>query len=609
MSPSGMRAAGRGGTTVAVGAVSHDQTAILAVWAGALLLFAWGRWRFDLVGLLALVAAVLLGAVPSEGAFTGFADPAVAAVAAVLVISAALRDSGLLDAPRPAFALLPRWTGLEVGVIGGVTAALSAVMNNYDAYSAMLPAARATVRRSRRSPAPLVAALGAASLLGGLVTVIGTPPNLLISSLRREAEGAPFGAFAFAPVGGAVAVAGVLFLAVAWRLLPHEQRRERDEETSLPGDSYTSEVAVPAGSPLVGRTVAALRARAERTVAVAAIIREDYRRIVPRSDFEIAAGDVLVLNCEPDALQALMERAGSLIVGSGTAGLDPDRIGVVEAVVTPTSELVGRSPGEAGLDERHRVGLLAIGRHGGTIAARLRRTKLRAGDVLVLQGELDAMGPTLSTLGCLTLAERRLRLGRQRRIAVPALLLGGALALSASGLLPLAVALLCAVAALVGLRIVTMTEVYGSVAWPVVVLFGTLLPVSAALRRSGAADVLAENLAPLVQGLPAGWAVAITLAIALLASTLVNGAATVLTLGPVAVSLAERLGVSADPFLMAVAVGASCDFLSPIGSRANILALGAERNAARPPWRLGAALMLIVAIVGTAAILTVWPLR
>ncbi len=589
--------------------MTHDQTAILIVCAAALLLFAWGRWRFDLVGLLALVAAVLLGAVPAETAFAGFADPAVPAIAALLVVSAAVRNSGILDAPRPLFALLPRWTWLEIGVIGGVTAALSAVMNNFDAYAAMLPAARGTVRRSRRSSAPLVAAIGAASLLGGIVTVVGTPPNLLVASLRRDIVGAPFGVFDFAPVGGAVAVAGVLVLALAWRLLPREQRRDRDEETSLAGDSYTCEVAVPAGSPLVGQTVAALRARAERTVAVAAIIREDYRRIVPRRDFEIAAGDVLVLNCEPDALQALMERAGSRIVGGGVAGLDPDRIGVVEAVITPTSELVGRSPAEAGLDARHRLALLAIGRRGATIAARLRRTKLRAGDVLVLQGEFDVLGPTLSTLGCLTLAERRLRVGRRRRFALPALLLAGALALSAVGVLPLAVALLCAVAALVGLRVFTMTEVYGSVAWPVVVLFGTLLPVSAALRRSGAADLLAGHLASLAQGLPAGWTVAMTLVVALLASPTFNGAATVLMLGPVAAGLAERLGVAADPYLMAVAVGASCDFLSPIGSRANILSLGVERNAARPPWRLGAALMLVVAVVGTAAILTVWPPR
>ncbi|WP_237476488.1 SLC13 family permease [Lichenibacterium dinghuense] len=589
--------------------MSHDQIAVLAVCAAAALLFAWGRWRFDLVGLLALVAAVLLGAVPADAAFSGFADPAVAAIAAVLVISAAVRDSGLLDAPRPLFALLPRWTGLEVGVIGGVTAALSAVMNNVDAYTAMLPAARATVRRSRRSPAPIVAALGAASLLGGLVTAIGTPPNLLVSSLRREIVGAPFGVFAFAPVGAAVAGAGVLFLAVAWRLLPREQRRERVEETALAGDSYTSEVAVPAGSPLVGQTVASFRARAERNVAVAAIIREDYRRIAARRDTEIEAGDVLVLNCEPDALQALMERAGSLIVGGGTAGLEADRIGVVEAVVTPTSELVGLSPGEARLDERHRVGLLAIGRRGAAIAARLRRTKLRAGDVLVLQGELDAMVPTLSALGCLTLAERRLRLGRRRRIAVPAALLAGALALAAAGALPLAVALFCAVAALVGLRAFTMTEVYNSVAWPLVVLFGTLLPVSAALRHSGAADLLAGHLAALAHGVPGGWTVALTLLAALVVSPLVNGAATVLLLGPVAAGLAARLGFAADPYLMAVAVGASCDFLSPVGSRNNILALGGERNAARPPWRLGLALMLVVAAVGTAAILFVWPVR
>ncbi|MGI4801131.1 MAG: SLC13 family permease [Janthinobacterium lividum] len=590
--------------------MTTEQVSILLVCAGALVLLAWGRWRFDVVGLLALVAAVLCGAVPADGAFAGFADPAVPAIAAVLVISAAIRNSGLLDAPLRLLAVLPRVTGVEVGALGAIAAALSAVMNNHDAAAALLPAARATVRRSRRSPAPLVAALGAASLLGGLITVVGTPPNLLVASLRRQVTGAPFGVFDFAAVGGLLAVAGVVFLAVGWRLLPRDQRQDRDEESSLVGESYTSEVAVPEGSPLVGRTIAALRAGADRDIAVSAIIREDYRRFVPRGDSEIAAGDVLVLNCEPDALQRLMERSGSLIVGGhGTAGLDPERIGVVEAVVSPGSELIGVSPGEIGLDDRYRVSLLAIGRRGGNLAARLRRTKLRAGDVLVLQGELDVMGPTLTALGCLTLAERRLRLGRQRQIALPALLMAGALALAAAGFLPLAVALLCAVALLVVLRVATMGEVYGSVAWPMVVLFGTLLPVSAALRRSGAADVLASHAATLLDGVPAAWSVVLTLVLALALTPLVNGAATVLMLGPVAAGLAARLGLSADPYLMAVAVGASCDFLTPTGSRGNILSLGLDRTAARPPWRLALSLTAVVAAVGVPAILFFWPLR
>lgn len=590
--------------------VTAHQTAILIVCAVALGLFAWGRWRFDVVGLMALAAAVLSGAVPGDAAFSGFADPAVAAIAAVLVLSAAIRDSGLFYAPLRVLSALPRVTGLEVGVVGAVAAALSAVMNNHDAYAALLPAARTSVRRSRRSPAPLVAALGAASLLGGLVTVVGTPTNLLVSSLRRQTTGAAFGVFDFAPVGGVLAVAGVLFLAVGWRLLPLEQRRERDAESALTGESYTSEVAIPAGSPLVGQTVAGLLARADRDIAVAAIIREDYRRIVPRAGSEIAAGDVLVLNCEPEALQRLIEQAGSFIVGGrGTAGLDPERIGVVEAVVSPGSELVGASPGDIGLDERYRMSLLAIGRRGGQLAARLRRTKLRAGDVLVLQGELDAMGPALGALGCLTLAERRLRLGRRRRVALPALFMAGALGLAAAGLLPVAVALLCAVTLLMVLRIVTLTEVYGSIAWPVVVLFGTLLPISAALRQSGAADLLAAQLAGPAGGLPAPWTVGATLLAALVATPLVNGAVTVLMLGPVAASLALRLGLSPDPYLMAVAVGAACDFFTPVGSRGNILSVGSGRAAGRGPWRLAVCLTLLVALVGTPAILSVWPVR
>lgn len=587
-----------------------SQTSILLVWAAALVLFAWKRWRFDVVGVLALLAAVLSGVVPGDDAFAGFADPAVVAVAAALVLSAAIRDSGLLDAPLRILAALPRVTGIEVGLIGGLGAALSSVMNNHDAYAVLLPAVRTSVRRSRRSPAPLVTALGAASLLGGLVTIVGTPPNLLVSSLRRQASGVGFGPFAFAPVGAVLAIAGVAFLTLGWRLLPREQRRDRDEESSLVGESYTSEVSVPSGSFLVGQTVADLRRRTVRDIAVSAIIREDYRRFVPHRDTEIQAGDILVLNCEPDALQRLMERAGSFLVGGrGTARLDAERVGVVEAVVSPGSELIGASPGEIGLDERYRVNLVAIGRRGGQIAARLNRTKLRAGDVLVLQGELDSMAPTLGALGCLTLAQRRLRLGRHRRRAVPVALLAAALALTAAGLLPIAVSLLCAVALLMILRISTMGEVYASVAWPMVVLFGTLLPVSAALHRTGAAGLIATYAVSFLGGVPAALIVAMTLVVALMMTPLVNGAVTVLLLGPIMLDIAANLGVSADPFLMAVAVGASCDFWTPIGSTTNILSLGADRKAARMPWRLALSLSVMIAIIGSAAIVTVWPVR
>jgi di/tricarboxylate transporter len=590
--------------------VTHPQLSVLLIWAAAFVFFAWKRWRFDVVGIVALLAAVLCGVVPGDDAYAGFADPAVIAVAAVLVLSAAIRDSGLLDAPLRVLAALPRVTSLEVGLIGGLGAALSAVMNNHDAYAVLLPAVRTSVRRSRRSPLPLAAALGAASLLGGLVTIVGTPANLLISSLRRQATGVPFGPFAFAPVGATLAIAGVAFLTFGWRLLPREQRRDRDEDFSLTGESYTSEVVVAPGSFLVGQTVGDLRARAVLDIAISAVIREDYRRFVPHRDTEIEAGDILVLNCEPDALQRIMERAGSMIVGGrGMARLDPERIGVVEAIVSPGSELIGASPGEIGLHERYRVNLVAIGRRGEQITARLGRTKLRAGDVLVLQGELDSMGSTLGALGCLTLAQRRLRLGRHRRQAVPALLLAGALALAAAGLLPIAVALLCAVALLMVVRISTMSEIYGSVAWPIIVLFGTLLPLSAALHRSGAADLLATHVALLPAWISAGWIVVATLLLALIMTPIVNGAVTVLLLGPIAISVAAKLGVSADPFLMAVAVGASCDFLTPLGSTTNLLSLGTDRKGARMPSRLALTLSLLVAVVGSAAILIVWPLR
>ena len=572
---------------------------MLAIVALATVFFAWGRWPADLVAVVALVAAVLLGVVPMNQALRGFGDPALVTLAAVAVMSAAVRGSGLFDFPVRVIDLLPKRAGLRVGLASALVAAASAFLNNADAAASFMPAAQSTARQTGRPLNLLALILTLASLVGGTATLIGTAPNILVSTVRRNAIGADFGIFAFAPVGVVLAVAAVLLLLVFWRVLLPATERATEQEAILRDATFTGELLVPPDSPLIGQTIAAVQSRGESRVRVAAVIREDFRRLTPRPDWVIEPNDVLVLACMPETLQHLMETTGLRIAGgAGTSATDPEQTAVVEAVVTPASTLVGASGGSSRLDDRHRLGLLAIGRHGSRPPVRLRRARFRAGDVLVLQGELGTMAETLANLGCLPVAERRLRLSRRRFFLVPALILAGALALSVAAMVPVAVALLCGLAVLVLLRLITLPELYATVPWPTLVLVGALLPFGAALRSTGIADAL-------VGGLPAGFMTAPPLvlvgsvvALSLLATLLVRSIPAALLLAPVVLSLAAQRGVAADPLLMAVAVGASCDF-GTAGGRPRLRQVG----------RFWLPLLVAVALIAPPTILLFWPLH
>ncbi len=584
-----------------MGAVTpaQSQAALAAVLAVMLALFAWRRWRHDVVAVAGLLAATVLGLVPAGRMLSGFSHPAVAIVPALLVLAAGLRSSGLLAAP---VRLLAPWLGrpgVQVAALGGMGASVAAALGAHGAAAAFGPAPAQALRRSGNWPSPAMGPISFALTLGGLATLVGTVPNLLVSELRRDMVGVGYGLFAFAPVGLALALAGIAFMAVAWRLLPHPRQDTASRPVAL-ADGYVSEVHVPAASPAVGLSVAELERRGDGAVRVAAVIREDYRRLPPRPDLLLEADDVLAVSSGLDALQRFVERLQLRIAGtSHGAPLDPERMGVVEAVVTPASRMVGQSYAGGGLGGQ--LSLLGIGRSGGAPPMRLHRVKLQAGDVLVAQGELASMAPLLTQYGCLPLAERRLRLGRRRQALAPALLLVGALALAAAGTAPLVLALLGAVVLLVVLRNLSLEELYASVDWSQVVLLGALLPVSAAIRDTGLTGLAAGWLAEVAT--PAA-AVALVLAGALALAPLITGIAAALLLAPVAAGLAAPLGASVDPFLMALAAGASCNFLTQALAPAPP-GWGREPGA----WRLGLPLTLLVFALGLPLVLLAWPLH
>lgn len=527
--------------------MTGPQAALAAILVVALASMGWNRVRADIVAVAALLGAVVAGVVPAARLLAGFSEPVILVVAALGVIAAGLRGSGVLAGPVRMLAPVLERVGAQVALLGGMGAMLAAAVGRSGAQSAFLPVP-GQVLRARFWPSPATVPVGLAVVVGGMATPLGSPATLL-------AAGAGLGLLDFVRVGGPLAAGGLIILAVAWRLAP---RRAADAAQRQSEDRFVSEVHVPAGSPAIGRALSSLQRGGP--LGVVAVVREEFRRMAARPSLVIEADDVLVLSAGTDRLQQVIEQLRGRIAGAGDAR---DSLGVVEAVVTPGSRMIGLSAADGGLTAA-RIGLLGIGRDGGVPLMRLGRVKLRAGDVLVLQGELERMPAVLASLGCLKLAERRLRLRRAQRALVPGAAVLGVLAALAWGV-SLPVAVLAAVLVLLVAGSVGAGELYDGVDWPLVVSLAAALPLGTALAQTGLAESMADGMVQAVSAPALAWVAAVLAAG--LAGAAAHGPVAAVLLLPVAGALATRLGVPGEPFIMAVAVGASATFRGLGGGR------------------------------------------
>ncbi|UFN46829.1 SLC13 family permease [Roseomonas sp. OT10] len=603
-----------------------DQGLAFGLMAATIGLFVWGRLPYDLVALAALLAGLLLGLVPAEKAFSGFSDDVVVIVAAALVVSHAVARSGAVEVMlRP---VAPRLTtvAMQVPVLAGATMLLAMVTKNVGALAILMPVAMQIARRTGTSPGALLMPMSFAAMTGGVVTLVGTAPNIIMSRVREQMTGEPFRMFDYTPVGLGICAVALLFLAVGWRLLPGGRRGGASMEAAFTIGHYTVEAGLPEGSEAAGRTVAELEAMAEGEVRVSAILppgdaapgkpdggRPPGESGPPTPDRVLRAGETLLLRGEPAELERLVSQAGLRLGEDTVRREDPDTeqddMQVIEGVVTAESPLVGRSPSALSLRSRHGVSLLAVSRRGTQhIREALSRLRLRTGDVVLLRGLAATMPENLGEIRVLPLAERDMALGRGRRSWIPLGVLAGAMALVAAGALPVAVAFFGAVVALLLLRVMTTREAYEAVDWPVVVLLAALIPVSGAIERTGGTELLAGWLDAVLGGLPGMVALGATMLAAMAVTPFLNNAATVLVMGPIAASLASKLGLNPDPFLMAVALGAASDFLTPIGHQCNTLVMGPGGYRFGDYARLGLPLSLLVLAAGVPLIAFFWPL-
>ena len=594
------------------------QTTVLLILAGLFLCLVWGRWRYDVVAFAALLAAVVAGVVPAREAFSGFGHPATVTVAAVLIISRALTSSGATDWIARAIAPAARKATSHVAALAGVAAVMSSFMNNVGTLGIMMPVALQSAAKAKRAAAVILMPLSFGSILGGLVTLIGTPPNIIVANYRGEISGEPFGMFAFTPVGGITALAGVAFVALlGWRLVPASKRRRAAGAALFDIENYLAEVRVPEESGIVGKTVAELEEEiGDIDAQIVALVRNETRRVAALGRQRLRAGDILAVEAGPEELDRLVAALGLELTDSkgkatGKAKsslLESEDSALVEAVVGPRARIEGRTPSSLRLPRRFGVRLLGVSRQGRPHRGRLKTFRFRVGDVLLLHGEADHLPDAVARLGCLPLAEREIHFGRRASARPLVAIFAVAIVLASVGLVPIPIALGLAVVVMVAANLIPPRDLYEGIDWPVIVLLGALIPVGGALETSGATDLVASAILAATAGLSPVVVLILVMIVTMTLSDILNNAATAVVMAPIGVGLAERLGVASDPFLMAVAIGASCAFLTPIGHQNNALIMGPGGYGFGDYWRMGLPLEALIVAVSVPMILLIWPL-
>ena len=586
-----------------------DQVSIFALLAVTILAFIWNRWRYDVIAGIALLTAVYLDLVDAERAFAGFSHPAVITVACVLVISKALQNSGLVEVFLRFLSGARSTTTTQIAANCGIVGLLSAFMNNVGALALMLPVTIRDAEKSRRRVSRILMPLSFASLLGGLVTLIGTPPNIIIATFRQENLGEPFSMFDFTPVGLVVAVCGFLYIVtVGWRLIPVNRETEV-EDGRFQIARYTTEARVSKNSSLVGSTIRDLENICDNEVTVMAIIRHKRNRLAPSIAEKILEDDILVLQGDSESLQPLFEVPGLVHIGEEDVAnvlLQSEDVKIVEVVIMPNSTMEGVPMRDLKLHDRYGVNLLAVSRQGSSPMFRLGRIRFQTGDVLLLQGADKTLEQTINALGCMVLFSKGRSFSPRRRRLLTPIIFGAGIMATALGFIPVQIAFATTCIALILFKSITLRDAYRSIEWPIIVLLGCLIPIGEALHTTGGTELISSGILSIAFDIPLWFLLALVIIVSMLLSDLIHNSPTAVLMAPLALSLADAMEISPDPLLMAVAIGAASAYLTPIGHQSNTLVMGPGGYNFGDYWRMGLPLDIVIVTVAVPAILLFW---
>ncbi|MDJ0721178.1 MAG: SLC13 family permease [Desulfobacterales bacterium] len=605
-----------------------DQAIVFAILFAALVLFIWGRPRYDAVALLSLLAVVVTGIVPAREAFSGMGHPAVVTVAAVLVISRGLSNAGIVTMMATWLERFGTNVYLQIGSLVALVTVASGLMNNVGALALTMPLAVGMATRAGRSPSYYLIPIAFGSLLGGMTTLIGTPPNLIISGFREQTLGQAYGMFDFLPVGGLTTLAGVVFLTfIGWKFIP-VRKGQASPDSLFHIEDYLVEVRIPEDSEYIDQPIDAVEAFHETDTVIVGLSRGGKGLIhLPAAHEELEAGDVLLVEADKETLETFLQKSAFELAGSKDfssemvarvqhpeeAPADPveaetTHMDIQEVVVRSNSRLAGRNVREANLRTRFGVNLLAAARQGERVPSLLKDVRFKPGDILLIQGSAATIADAMTRLGCIPLFPRQVSIGAPRGPFKAAAIFIAAILLTSLEVLPVQIALSMAALGMIFARIIPMREIYTSVEWPVIVLLGAMMPLGTALESTGGAATVAELLLSVGAGLPSVVTLGLLFAVTMVLSNIINNAAAAVLMAPIAIGIANSLGVSVDPFLMATCIACSAPFLTPIGHQSCTLVMGPGGYRFGDYWRLGLPLSILVGVCAIPLVLVFWPL-
>ena len=593
--------------------MNSEQYAISVILCAALVLFAWGRWRYDMVAMFCLIAAVLLGVVPEKEAFSGFGHPAVVTVAAVLILSQGLQNAGVVSLITEQMKRIKFTSFSLLASITIIVTILSAFMNNVGALALMLPITMVAAKEYNIPPAQLLMPLAFGSILGGLTTLIGTPPNIIISAYRAQVTGEEYGMFEFSPVGVPVAIIGVLFIIyIGWRFIPFGRMTKNASLNLFEIHTYLTEIQVTEGSKYIGMHLHELPmfSGQDRTEILGVATPTTYARNV-NLNYKVRLNDIFIIRADPAELKPLLDSHGFELLNSATHIYDePDEhtTMLMEGVIAQDSPLVGRDIRYLRRISGRSVALVGLAREGKSVVRRLRSQTFKAGDVLLMQGHEETIDEQFKQIGLLPLAHRAIELDRKPKVILALTTFIVAIILAMTNIVSLPIAFMLGVGVYVAAGIIRVREIYEQIDWAVIVLLAAMIPVGHALETTQTTVLLAESMLEMVGTESPVIVLTIILIITMLLSSVVNNAATALVMAPIAVAAAQTMQVNIDGFLMAVAIGASCAFLTPVGHQSNTLVMGPGGYKFGDYWRMGLPLEILIIVVTIPLILWIWPL-
>lgn len=590
--------------------MTYDQIFLFSLLGVVFALLIWGRIRYDLVAFGGLVVAVIGGVVSPEHAFAGFGHEAVIIIALVLVVSRAMVNAGAVELVARFVLASGRSLSTHIGVMSVVGAALSAIINNVAALVMLMSLDMEAAEKAKRPVSQSLMPLSFATILGGMITLIGTPPNIVVAQFRDRALGDAFSMFDYSPVGLVCALVGIAFVTlVGWRLIPESAQRATAGEAGEPS-LFVAEAGVKEDSKAVGEPLSGLYPLAdEHDISILGLVRRGKRLPGFSAGEEVRKGDHLVLEGDPKSIEAFIGAAGLDTPGTEEhGGLTGKSLTLVEAIVPDNARMVGRTALDLRLLYRRGVALLGVSRQGKRFRERVRKLTIQPGDVVLLLGPESRVADAADWLGVLPLAEKSHTVIQRGKALFTIGVFAAAVTAAVIGFVPLAVALAATVILYALFSVVGGREVYESVEWPVIVLLGSLIPLGLALEESGGTQLIAEAILSQTGTLPTWAILAILMVVTMTLSDFLNNVATALIAAPVGLSIARALDVSPDPFLMGVAVAASCAFLTPIGHKNNTIIMGPGGYRFGDYWRMGLPLEIIIITVGVPSILFFWPL-